>query len=117
MRGIGIAAECRANAVKFISSDSSANTATANQQTNFRIAILNGVTDFFGVVRIIVGNGAVVRAEVNQLVTRLAQLFDYSLVKRVPGMIRTNRNTHDYLCNLWMDFIVALERASTRYRR
>src|SRR6185369_6049593 len=97
MRGISVAAECGANAVEFVRGDSSADSAAANQETDFRIAVLDGDTDFFSVVRIIVRNGTVVRAEVDQLVTRLAQLFDDSLVERVPCMIRTDCNSHNDL--------------------
>src|ERR1051326_9141602 len=114
MRGIGVAAECGANAVEFVGSDSSADAAAANQQANFGIAVLNGLADLYSVVTIIVRDGAVVSPEVDQIVAQFAQLFDNPLVEWVTSMIRADRYSHGgsiavihrlrrlFLCNLWI---------------
>ncbi len=67
MCGIGVAAERRANAVEFISCHSGADTTTADQYANLSGAVLHGFADLFCVVRIVVRDRAVVRAEVDQL--------------------------------------------------
>src|ERR1041384_3824896 len=90
MRGVGVAAERGANAVKFVCSDSSADAAAANQHANFGVAVLNCVAHLDGVVRIIIRDGAVVSAEVDQLLGRLVQLFNDPLVERVTSMIRAD---------------------------
>src|SRR5215470_3876168 len=95
MRGIGVAAECCANAVEFVGSDGSADAAAANQQTDLGIAVLNGVPDLYSVVGIIVRDGAVVSAEVDQVMAHLAQLFDDPLVERITRMIRADCYSHD----------------------
>src|SRR5689334_16555474 len=95
MRGISVAAECGANAVEFVGGNGSADAAAANQQADLGVAVLNGVADFHRVVRIIVGDRAVVSAEVDQLVARFAQFFDGPLVERITRMIRTDCYSHD----------------------
>src|SRR5215213_553526 len=95
MRGISVAAECGADAVEFVGCDSGTDTAPANQQSNLSVAVLDGVANLFRVVRIIVGNGAVVSAEVDQIITGAAQFFDDPLVERVTSMIRGNRYSHN----------------------
>ena len=69
MRGIRVAAECSANAVQFVGRDGSTDTAATNQDSDLSVALLDRFADLFGVVGIVVGNGTVVRAEVDQLVT------------------------------------------------
>src|ERR1044072_636713 len=99
MRGIRIAAERRANTVEFIGSDSSADPTTANEYSDLSGAILHRLTDLFGIVRIIVRNRPVVRTEVDQIVTRLAQLFHDPFIERITTMICSDRNTHKYFCH------------------
>src|ERR1051325_9639814 len=95
MRGIGVTAQRRANADQFVSGYGSTDTAATNKYSDLCRAVLNGFTDFFGVIGIIVWNGAVVRAEIDEFMTSSAQLFDYALVKGKPSVIRSDGYLHD----------------------
>src|SRR5689334_14918194 len=96
MRGIRVAAERGANAVEFVRSDGSADAAAADQDSDFSVAVLDCFADLLRVVRIVVGNGAIVRAEVDQLVPRLAQLFDHSFIEWIARMVCTDRYSHSH---------------------
>src|SRR5215217_731388 len=97
MRGIRIAAERRANAVEFVGGDGSANTTSADQYSDLCGAVLHGLADLFCVVRIIVRDRAVVRAEVHQIVTGVAQLFNNPFVERITTMICSDCYAHKSL--------------------
>src|ERR1044072_7157661 len=97
MCGIRVAAEGSADAVEFISGNSSADPTTANQYSDLSGAILHRLADLFRVVRIIVRNRAVVRAEVDHIVPRLTQLLDDPFIERVTTMICSDCNTHKQL--------------------
>ena len=57
---------------KLVSSYCSADTAAANQQANIYRTTLDRLTNLFCIVRIIVRQGAVVSAEVDELMTGVA---------------------------------------------
>src|SRR5215217_3267023 len=97
MRGICVATERRANAVKLVGGNSSADTTTADQYPDLGGAVLHGFCDLFCVVRIVVRNRAVVRAEVDQIVTGVAQLFDHPLVQGITAMICSDCYAHKNL--------------------
>ena len=92
--GIGIAAKRRAYAAQFVCRHRSTDTAAANQNADLDSARLHGFAYLFCVIRIVVGNGAVVSAEIDDLIAGLTQLINYPLVERVPGMICSNSNSH-----------------------
>src|SRR5690349_22494257 len=94
MRRIRVAAERRANAVEFVSSDSGAHATTADQDSDLSGAVLDSFADLFGVIRIIVRDRAIVRAEVDQIVTAMAQFFNHPFIEWIPRMICPNRNSH-----------------------
>ena len=71
MCGVSVAAKRRANAAEFVRRNGSADTTAANQYPDLSGAVLHGLTNLFCVVRIIVRNGTVVSAEVDQLMTRV----------------------------------------------
>src|SRR5678815_2014712 len=54
MRGIRVATQRRANATQLVGSNCSADSTTANQDSNFRIASLNRLANLTGVIRIII---------------------------------------------------------------
>jgi len=95
MCGIRVATECRANAVEFVSRNRSADTTPANQYANLRGAILHRFGNLFRVVRIIVRNRTVVRAEIDQIVASMAQFFNNSFVEGITAMICSNCNAHN----------------------
>src|SRR6476661_629619 len=99
MRGIRVAAERRANAVEFVSGDGGPYATTAHQYSNLG-AILHRLADLFRVIRIIVRYGAVVRAEVDQIVASVAQLFNNPFVERISTMICSDCNTHSFRVRL-----------------
>src|ERR1700750_2452651 len=94
MRVIGVAAERRANAVEFVRGDRSTDTTTADQYSDLRGAILHSFADLFRVIRIIVRNRAVVRAEVDQIVTRVAQLINDPFIERITAMVCSDCYSH-----------------------
>ena len=94
MRGIGVAAERRANAVDFVCGDSGSDATTANNYSDLSSAILHGLAYLFSVVRIIVRNRAVMRAKVDQIVTRMTQLFNHPFIEWITSMICSNRYSH-----------------------
>ena len=87
VRGIRVAAKRRANAAKFIRRDCCANTAPANEYADLGVALLHCFAELFCVVRIIVRNRTVVRAEVDQFVSAVAQFLNDALVQRITCMI------------------------------
>ena len=97
MRGIGVAAQRGTNATQLVSSNCGADTATADQQPNLRRTILDCFTNLFCVVRIIVRNGTIVSAEIDELMTGAAQFIDHPLVERKTPMIGADCETHDDL--------------------
>jgi len=94
MRGIRVAAERRANAVEFVSGNRRTNTTTADQYPNLRGATLHSFADLFRVIRIIVRNRTVVRAEIDQIVAGMTQFIDHSFIERIPTMICSDCNSH-----------------------
>src|SRR6185369_5338188 len=94
MRRIGVTAECSPDAVEFVGGDSSTDATTTDEYSDLGGAVLHSFADLFCVVRIIVRNRAVVRAEVDQIVTSLAQLFNDPFVERITPMICSNRDSH-----------------------
>src|SRR6185369_5225067 len=96
MRGIRVAAKRRTNAVEFVCGDGSPYATSAHEYSELG-AILHRLADLFRVVWIIVRNGAVVRAEVDQIVAGVAQLFNNPFVKRITTMICSDCNTHKNL--------------------
>jgi hypothetical protein len=94
MSGIRVTAERGANAEELISGDSRAHTTPADQYSNLSGAVLHGLADLFGVIRIIVRDGAVVRAEVDQIMTTMPQLFNHPFIQRITRMISSNRDPH-----------------------
>jgi len=95
--GVSVAAECRADAVKISSGHCRTDTTPADEYPDFRGATLHRFTNLFCVVRIIVRNGAVVSAEVDQLMPLLLQFLDHSLIERVTTMIRANSDSHNLI--------------------
>src|ERR1051325_3005213 len=93
MRRIRIAAKRGANPEQLISRDCGADTTAANQYSDLRGACLHRFANLFRVVRIIVGNGTVVSAEVDQLMD-LAQFFNDPLVEGISSMIRSDSYSH-----------------------
>src|SRR5829696_3445453 len=94
MGGIGVAAQRCANAVEFVGGDGGPDTATTDQYSDFRGAVLHSFADLFCVVGIIVGNRAVVRAEVRYLMTCFRELCDYPFVERITTMICSDCYAH-----------------------
>ena len=92
--GIRIAAKRRADAAQFVRRHRRAHTAAADQNPDLRRAGLHGFANQFCVIRIIVCNGAVVSAEVDDLVSAVPQFINHPLIERVPGMICSNSNSH-----------------------
>src|SRR5262245_17642995 len=99
MRGICVAAERRADAVEFVGGHRSTDTTTADQYSELGSAVLHGFADLFRVVRIIVRDRPVVCAEVDKIVTRVAELIDDPFIERITTMICSDRNTHKYFCH------------------
>src|SRR6185369_10924407 len=93
MRGIRVAAERRANTVEFVCGDGSPYATTAHEYSDLG-AILHRLADLFRVVRIIVRDGAVVRAEVDQIVAGAAQLFNDPFIERITTMICSDCYAH-----------------------
>jgi len=94
MCGIRVAAERGANAVELVGGNSGADTAAADQYADVSGAILHGFAYLDCVVRIVVRNGAVVRAEIDQIVASLAQFFNDPFVEGITAMICCDSNTH-----------------------
>ena len=104
MPGIRIAAKCRANSPQLVRRDRRADATAADQNSNLSRAVLYGFANLFRVVRIIVGNGAVVSAEVGDFMPGASQFINHSLVKRVTTMISADGNPHSLPqnpCNQW----------------
>jgi|SRR5215213_2020282 len=104
MRGIGVAAECRANAVKFVGGDSSTDTTAADQYAYLRVAVLHRFTYLDRVVRVVIRDSAVVRAKIDEIVTRMAQLVDYPFVEGITAMICSDCYAHKTLDGIHMIF-------------
>jgi len=94
MRGVSITAKRSANAVDLIRRDRRSHTAAADQNPDVGRTGLHGFSNRLGVVRIIVGNGSVVSAEIRDLVSGRPQFFHDPFVERIPTMICTYRNPH-----------------------
>src|SRR5215204_3583138 len=104
MCGIRVTAEGGANDVELVGGNSGADTAAADQYADLSGALLHGFAYLDCVVRIVVRNGAVVRAEVDQIVASLAQFFDDPFVEGITAMICSNCNAHKILDRIHMIF-------------
>src|SRR5215212_599845 len=101
---IRVTAERGANAVELVGGNGGADTAAADQYADVSGAILHGFAHLDCVIRIIVRNGAVVRAEVDQIVASLAKFFDDPFVEGITAMICSNCNAHKTLDRIHMIF-------------
>jgi len=89
-----------------------------NLSTGFRGAVLHGLPDLFGVVRVVIGNRTVMCAEVDQIVPAMTQFFNHPFIERITGMICSDCNPHflRFLCLFVANFEAAAGRAPSRYQ-
>src|SRR6185369_11732554 len=92
--GVGIAAECGANPLKFVRGNRSPHAAAANEDSEISFLILNRLADFYSVIGIIVRPRTDMRAEIYDLVFR-SKFLDHSLIERITTVVGADCNSHD----------------------
>src|SRR5215217_7689257 len=109
MCGIRVTAERRTDAVEFVCGHRRTDTTPADQYTDLSGAVLHGFADLFRVVRIIVRDRTVVRAEIRYLMTRFRELCDYPFVERITTMICSNCNSHYVILKNLVNLVLRLK--------
>ena len=94
MGGVGVVTEAGADAVDFVGGDGGADAGAADKDAAVGFAALDGVADFAGEVRIIVGLGAIVGAEVDYDVALFFEVANDCFVKRIAAVIGTYCDDH-----------------------
>src|SRR5438309_11766581 len=94
MSGVGVVTHTSANAANFISRNGDADTTAPDQQSALAAATRYLLCHSRSVVGIIVGLRSIMGAEVDHLVSELAQRCNGEFVERNTSVVGSHGNTH-----------------------